>query len=48
MPNAKVLINTQLGTVESKVGILFVRTYLDILIPIIEQAHGERGDGSGY
>ena len=38
MSNAKVLINTQLGTVELEGEDLFVRTYLDIFIPIIEQA----------
>ena len=44
MPNAKVLINTQLGTVELEGEDSFVRTYLDILIPIIEQA--QLGSGS--
>ena len=38
MSNAKVLINTQLGTVELEGEDSFVRTYLDIFIPIIEQA----------
>ena len=38
MSNAKVLINAQLGTVELEGEDSFVRTYLDILIPIIEQA----------
>ena len=44
MPNAKVLINTQLGTVELEGEDSFVRTYLDIFIPIIEQA--QLGSGS--
>ena len=41
MPNAKVLINEQLGTVELEGEDLFVRTYLDILIPIIEAGLAE-------
>ena len=38
MSNAKVLINTQAGTIELEGGDSFVRTYLDKLIPIIERA----------
>ena len=38
MPNAKVRIDTQLGTVELEGEDSFVRTYLDKLMPIIEQA----------
>ena len=41
MPNAKAAINAQLGTVELEGEDSFVRTYLDILIPIIVQ----RGSG---
>lgn len=38
MTNAKVLINTQAGTIELEGEDSFVRTYLDKLIPIIERA----------
>lgn len=38
MSNAKVLINTQAGTIELEGEDSFVRTYLDKLIPIIERA----------
>ena len=38
MSNAKVLINTQAGTIELEGEDSFVRTYLDKLIPIIESA----------
>ena len=43
MSNAKVLINVQLGTVELEGEDSFVRTYLDKLFPIIEQAQLRSG-----
>ena len=46
MSNAKVLINTQLGRVELEGEDSFVRTYLDIFIPIIEQA--QLGSGAAF
>jgi hypothetical protein len=46
MSNAKVLINTQAGTIELEGEDSFVRTYLDKLIPIIERARfGTGADG---
>ena len=47
MSNAKVLINVQLGSVELEGEDSFVRTYLDKLIPIIEQAQLESGSAVG-
>ena len=58
MSNAKVLINTQAGTIELEGDDSFVRTYLDKLIPIIERARfgagttnvvvGDNGDRSDH
>ncbi len=45
MSNAKVLINTQAGTIELEGEDSFVRTYLDKLIPIIERARFGTGAG---
>jgi hypothetical protein len=46
MSNAKVLINTQAGTIELEGEDSFVRTYLDKLIPIIERARFGTGVGA--